>query len=76
MIRPTLSFDKDGTPRVTLPSDENGNGGNVSVRVSAEGLAEFIGEVKDHLMRKSGDPELQRKVGKSMLDLLGRWVRS
>ncbi len=76
MIRPHLSFDRDGTPRVTLPSDENGNGGNVSVRVSPEGLAEFIGEVKDAVMSRSGDPELQRKIGKSLLDVLGKWARS
>lgn len=74
MNRPSLTFDPDGTPRVSIPTDDRGN--VASMRVSAEGLAEFIGEVKEHLMRRSGDPELQRKVGKSMLDILGRWVNS
>lgn len=72
--RPRLTFDDDGTPRVTIPVDERGN--VVSVRCSNAGLVEFIGEVKDHVMRRSGDPELQRKVGKSLIDLLGKWVRS
>lgn len=46
------------------------------MQVSAEGLATFIGEVKDAVITRSGDPELQRKVGKSLIDVLAKWARS
>jgi hypothetical protein len=32
--------------------------------------------VKTYVMRKGGDPDVQRKLGKSLIDVLSKWVGS
>lgn len=73
ICKPSLSFDADGTPRITLTNEA---GAEISARVDAEGLAEFLGQVKTYVMRKGGDPDVQRKLGKSLIDVLSKWVQS
>lgn len=65
--RPSLTFDNDGSPRVSIPIDELGN--SVSVVCTPEGLSEFLSEVRLAMLERSSDPKFREHVGGQLLDL-------
>lgn len=70
MNRPSLTFDDDGTPRITFPTPA---GGEISFNCTLEGLAAFVAEARAALAARAADPGFREKVGGALIDLAINW---